>query len=141
MRTSSDAPPRLSIVLFLGLCGVISLYFAVTSDEGFWRFVLRMINVCSTSLLLYIHPNAVRLLHRLLRHLAAVSPNSVLELWATLLPMRVVNEELGDYIDEVNRLRGNGRRAFAWIRTITAVLWTATNTAGYLLRQLGRVRA
>lgn len=69
------------------------------------------------------------------------SPLRLIEIWATLLPMRVVSEDLGDYVDEVNRLRREGRYKSSWACALSALIWTSINAVGYTLRQLGRAKA
>jgi hypothetical protein len=60
----------------------------------------------------------------------------MLDAWATLLPVRIANEDLADYIEDINRRIVRGQRALVHVRVAAAIFWTGINALGYLLRQL-----
>ena len=55
----------------------------------------------------------------------------VLDIWSTVLPARIVNEDIGHRV-------ALGQRLTVWLRVIAAVWWTAINSIGYLRKQLGK---
>jgi hypothetical protein len=61
-----------------------------------------------------------------------------LDRWAALLPQRVVNEDLGDYIEDINRRAAEGQRWLIWVRVVVAILTTAVNSVGYVRKALGK---
>src|SRR6266536_1382434 len=48
----------------------------------------------------------------------------VLDSWAALLPQRVVNEEIGDYLEDIRRRAAEGQRLNIGVRVISAIFWT-----------------
>lgn len=60
----------------------------------------------------------------------------VLDCWALILPARVVSEDLGDYLEDINRRARNGHRWRAYVRLVAAICWTGINAVGYTLREL-----
>lgn len=56
----------------------------------------------------------------------------VLDAWASLLPSRIADEELGDYIQGATDCltRGDLFRAYQWVAT--GLLWTSVNTVEYM---------
>jgi hypothetical protein len=65
----------------------------------------------------------------------------ILDGFASVLPARVVNEDLGDYVEDVNHRCVRGQRLLVWLRVATAIGWTAVNTVGYALKALGKRQA
>lgn len=48
-----------------------------------------------------------------------------LDVWSLLLPQRVNNEDLGGYIEEINKLALKGAPAWKiYLRMVTAIFWT-----------------
>lgn len=64
-----------------------------------------------------------------------------LDTWSVVLPARIKNEELGDYIEDIRRRAAQGQRILAWLRLIFAAFWTGVNAVGYLLKELGNRKA
>ena len=60
-------------------------------------------------------------------------PLRVLDRWARLLPTRIAKEDLGDYMEDVNRRVASGQRVRPWIRVFLGMLWTAVNAVGHTL--------
>lgn len=57
---------------------------------------------------------------------------------AIFLPSRIVNEDLGDYLEDVNRRAREGQSPTKiYLRTATAAFWLIVNTVGYLARAVG----
>jgi hypothetical protein len=48
----------------------------------------------------------------------------ILDAWSAVLPARVNNEELGDYIEDINRRVAQGQRRLVYIRLAAAIFWT-----------------
>jgi hypothetical protein len=65
---------------------------------------------------------------------------ALLDGWAAILPMRVVNEDLGDYIEDIRRRARKGQRWQLCLRAISGLAWTGVNAAGYVLETLFRKR-
>jgi hypothetical protein len=61
--------------------------------------------------------------------------------WAVIMPQRIVNEELGDYIEDINRRAGEGQRWRVAVRVLAAMFWTGVNAIGYFLKQIGKQKA
>lgn len=66
---------------------------------------------------------------------------AVLDAWSVVLPMRVVNEDLGDYLEDISSRAAQRQRVLVWLRVVTAIVWTGVNAVGYALKQLGRTKA
>jgi hypothetical protein len=65
----------------------------------------------------------------------------LLDTWALLLPFRVANEDLGDYIEVLHHLKAQNAPAWkVYLRTFTAIFWTGINAIGYLLKTLSRLK-
>jgi hypothetical protein len=47
-----------------------------------------------------------------------------------------VTEDLGDYVEDINRRAAEGQRWQIYIRTLAAMFWTGVNALGYLFRNL-----
>lgn len=67
---------------------------------------------------------------------AATSALSLLDGWAAILLIRISKEDLGDYIEDIHNRAEKGQSWKLWIRTITALIWTTINAAGYLMQTL-----
>jgi hypothetical protein len=68
-----------------------------------------------------------------------VSARTVLDCWAALLPSRVLNEELGDYLEDIARRTTDGQGRFRiGLRVVSAMFWTGLNAVGYALKLLGK---
>ena len=61
----------------------------------------------------------------------------VLDGWSIVLPSRIVKEELGDYLEDINRRAAAGQRFPVYLRLFAAMFWTGVNAVGYLLKQIG----
>jgi hypothetical protein len=66
---------------------------------------------------------------------------TVLDLWAVLLPARIVNEDLGDYLEDIHRRIAAGQRWCVYLRIVAAIFWTGLNAIGYAMKLVGRRRA
>lgn len=60
----------------------------------------------------------------------------LLEAWASILPARVVNEDLGDMLELADRAFAHGRLALGWLRLTAALFWSGVNAVGYLRANL-----
>lgn len=60
-----------------------------------------------------------------------------LEVWSALLPVRIANEDLGGYIEDINRRQAAGQKWLPLVRAVMAVFWTGANTIGYFLKAVG----
>ena len=65
----------------------------------------------------------------------------VMDFWGALLPARVVKEDLGDYIEDINRRALAGQRFGLYLRVAAAMFWLAVNTVGYWRKSLGKAKA
>jgi len=66
----------------------------------------------------------------------------VLDLWAILLPTRIANEDLGDYLEDIHRLSAAGQsRWIIYLRCVVAVFWTGANTVGYFWKAIGKTKS
>ena len=72
------------------------------------------------------------------RQQRASQASAILEGWAAVLPARIVNEELGDYLEDIHRRVKAGQRSWVVVRVMTAIFWTGVNAWGYLINQLRR---
>jgi hypothetical protein len=61
---------------------------------------------------------------------------TVLDGWACILPARIRNEDLGDYIEDINRRIADGQGWRAYIRVVIAILDTGMNTYAYVVSLL-----
>lgn len=61
---------------------------------------------------------------------------TLLDGWGAFLPARIAKEELGDYIEDIDRRAEAGQRWLVWVRVITAILWTGINTVGFVTKNL-----
>ena len=64
----------------------------------------------------------------------------LLDAWSALLPQRIVNEEVGDYVEDVRRRSAEGQKLLVWLRCAMCIFWTGFNTLGYLVRGVKRVK-
>src|SRR5262249_36278716 len=65
----------------------------------------------------------------------------VLDGWGAILPSRIVNEDLGGFVEDVRRRAVNGQGCLVWLRVVAAIFWTGVNTFGYLIKTLGKKQA
>jgi hypothetical protein len=103
--------------------GLLALSHPLSGDVGLARFRRAK----------WFHGEELRRRCRRMGHV-----RSVLDAWAVVLPQRIVDEDLGDYIEDINRRIQSGQRFLAWIRVIAAVAYTGVNTAGHVLQTLGK---
>jgi hypothetical protein len=61
---------------------------------------------------------------------------SALDVWGGLLPIRIANEDLGEFLEDINRRIDEGQRVMPYVRTASALFWTAVNSIGYLRKNL-----
>lgn len=67
---------------------------------------------------------------------------NILDGWATILPKRVVNEELGDYLEDISKRIAAGQTWKPRLRLLSAIFWTGINAIGYTVKDLlGRRQA
>jgi hypothetical protein len=66
---------------------------------------------------------------------------NTLDIWGALLPTRIFNEELGDFIEDINRRAMEGQRCGVYLRMIAAMFWTGVNAVGYFLKEIGKRKA
>jgi hypothetical protein len=66
---------------------------------------------------------------------------NILDGWATILPARIVNEELGDYIEDIQRRAMAGQRVALYARMMAAIFWTGVNAVGYFVKQVGKTKS
>jgi hypothetical protein len=66
----------------------------------------------------------------------------VLDSWSVLMPQRIVNEDFGDFREDINRriARGQSRRMI-WLRVVAAVFWLTVNSVRYFLNELRSKRS
>jgi hypothetical protein len=63
----------------------------------------------------------------------------VLDIWSAFLPALICNEDLGEYVEDINRRILLGQKVLPWIRCVLAIFWTAVNAIGFLMQNtLGR---
>jgi hypothetical protein len=65
----------------------------------------------------------------------------ILDAWSAVLPARVNNEELGDYIEDINRRAAEGQRHLVYVRLATAIFWTGVHALSDLLQSLSKRKA
>ena len=53
-----------------------------------------------------------------------------------MLPSRIANEDLADYVEDINRRIGKGQRKLVYVRVIATIFWTGVNAVGYLLKNI-----
>jgi hypothetical protein len=58
---------------------------------------------------------------------------TVLDVWAAVLPARIANEDLADYIEDISRRVVAGQRKLVWLRVAAAIFWTGINAVGFAL--------
>jgi hypothetical protein len=57
---------------------------------------------------------------------------------ALVLPTRIVNEDLGDVLEQINRRAMQGQSSFKiYLRTLSSMFWLIANAIGYLVRAVG----
>jgi hypothetical protein len=67
------------------------------------------------------------------RHVTAI-----FDLWAMVLPVRIANEDLGDYEEAIHSRISRGQKVRAYLNAVSAIFWTGVATIGYLLKNLGK---
>jgi hypothetical protein len=66
----------------------------------------------------------------------------VLDVWSAILPSRIVNEDLGDYLEDIALRVAHGQRTLIYVRVGAAIFWTGVNAVGYVMKHvLGRPKA
>jgi len=65
----------------------------------------------------------------------------ILDTWSLFLPVRLVNEEIGDYLEDINRRLVHGKTWCIYLRVASAIFWTGLNAIGYARTVLGKKRA
>jgi hypothetical protein len=66
---------------------------------------------------------------------------TILDAWSAVLPARVNKEELGDYMEDINRRALMGQRRLVYVRLAAAVFWTGLHALSDLLQSLGKRKA
>jgi hypothetical protein len=67
--------------------------------------------------------------------IACVKAAGWLDNLALVLPTRIVNEDLGDFLEDINRRGLHGQSSFKiYLRTTAATFWLIANAVGYLVR-------
>ena len=69
-------------------------------------------------------------------HRTAHQLETALAVWKTVLPARIANEDLGDYIEDIDRLIARKQNRLAYLRLLAAIFWTGVNAIGYLRKKL-----
>ncbi|MBI4450270.1 hypothetical protein HY634_04375 [Candidatus Uhrbacteria bacterium] len=65
---------------------------------------------------------------------------SVLEAWTAVLPPRILNEDFGDWVEDLNRRLARGQKWLVWLRVCACVFWTVVNSIGYIAGKARRDR-
>lgn len=65
---------------------------------------------------------------------------AVIDTWSAFLPQCIVNEEVGDYVEDLHRRAVAGQRVQLWARVLACLFYTTINAAGYALGELRRNR-
>ena len=63
---------------------------------------------------------------------------TILDTWAAILPVRIANEDLADYLEDICRRCDAGQSGRVYIRTLATVFWTGINAVGYAMKALGK---
>lgn len=71
------------------------------------------------------------------RENAQRSTTKALDLWAAFLPIRISNEVLGDYLEDINRRAACRQHWALYLRALSAMFWTGVNAVGYFLKEVG----
>ena len=61
---------------------------------------------------------------------------AILDVWGEILPARITNEDLGDFVEDVRRRAETGQRVRVWVGVGTAIIWSGVNTVAYLISTL-----
>ena len=68
--------------------------------------------------------------------------DKVLQVWSAVLPARINNEDLGDYLEDIHqRIAAGQSRWIISLRIVAAVFWTATDTIRYFFKAIGRSKS
>jgi hypothetical protein len=66
---------------------------------------------------------------------ACLRAAALLDNLALVLPARIVNEDLSDFLEDINRRGREGQSSFKiYFRTAAATFWVIANAVGYLVR-------
>jgi hypothetical protein len=64
--------------------------------------------------------------------------HNILDIWAALLPIRISNEILGDYLEDISRRAARGQRLMPLVRMLSTIFWTGVNAVGYFLKEISK---
>src|SRR5262249_28065867 len=68
--------------------------------------------------------------------------SSVLYVWAAVLPSRIADEDLGDFLEKIRRMQQRGDpRWLIYLQTFSAMFWTGVNAVGYFLKEIGKKKS
>ena len=66
----------------------------------------------------------------------------VFQVWSAVLPARINNEVLGDYLEDIHRRIAAGEsRSLVFLRLVWAVFWTGVDAIGYFVKAIGRSKS
>ena len=63
---------------------------------------------------------------------------SILDAWSAVLPARINKEELGDYMEDINRRAMMGQPRLVYVRLAFAIFWTGVHALSDLLQSLSK---
>jgi hypothetical protein len=66
---------------------------------------------------------------------------SLLDCWSALLPTRIAQEDLGDFIEVIMRRIDAGQRWRVYLNVASAIFWTGLNAIGYAMKAVGKKSA
>jgi hypothetical protein len=66
---------------------------------------------------------------------------AALTVWSAILPGRIVNEEFGDYMEDIHCRIAKGQRWCVYLRVCAAIFWTGLNAIGYAMKAVGKKSA
>ena len=61
---------------------------------------------------------------------------AILDAWGEILPARITDEDLGDFVEDVRRRAQRGQRVRVWVRVGTAIIWSGVNAVAYVVASL-----
>lgn len=64
----------------------------------------------------------------------------ILDVWAIVLPPRILNEDYGDFLEDISRRASEGQIVGTYLRTGLAIFWTGINAIGHFLKTLRRTK-
>jgi hypothetical protein len=54
----------------------------------------------------------------------------------------IAKEQIGDYVEDINRRCALGQRWLVWMRVVSAIFWTSWNAFGFIVQHaLGKQKA